>query len=101
MVRLKYLRLKKIPMNYVKCHILDFFFLSQQLFHCRQIETCAHALSSLCSVFEQANIIRRRCDHGSLLPIGQECTAMDLCRISDEIDQYPFYSRVAGFHVRN
>lgn len=50
-------------------------------------------------MFEQANIIRKRCDRGALLPIGQKCPAIEIFDMTGAIDKFPFYSRVAGFHV--
>lgn len=71
-------------------------------FHSRRVETCSQALSSLCSVFEQANIIRGKCTgRKSLFPASEKSLAIDLFNMSRAIDQTPFYSRVAGFHVRN
>lgn len=69
-------------------------------FYSRRIETCSHALSSLCSIFEQANIIRGKCDRRSLFPASEKSSAADLFNMSSAIDQIPFYGRVAGFHVR-
>lgn len=71
-----------------------------KLFHSRRIETCSQALSSLCSIFEQTNIVRGKCDRKSLFVASKKCSAIDLFDISRAIDQTPFYGRVAGFHVR-
>lgn len=54
----------------------------------------------MCSVFEQANIVRGKCDRGSLFPASEKSAAIDLFNISQSIDQTPFYSRVAAFQVR-
>lgn len=57
-------------------------------------------MASLCSVFEQANIVRGKCDRGALFAVDQKYGAIDLFNMAGEVDQYPFYTRVAGFHVR-
>lgn len=69
------------------------------IFFYRQIEACSQALASFCSIFEEAIKMKGKCERGSLFTTGKS-DAIDLFNISGSVDQYPFYSRCIGFHVR-
>lgn len=69
-------------------------------FICREIEACSHLLASLCSCLEQLMVIRAASEPGSLFPSGT-FTAQELFNMSANVNQYSFYGRCLGFHVRH